>query len=118
MTSMAERSAWIMVIGTLAACSSAASSTPAVSLSMSRITSHPQLLTLAAQVFGHVLVHVLEHRCGARHPAVEQGAVLFGFLLRGQHFGLQFGLQGLVLGIGPPAELREVAPQAADRVAQ
>src|SRR5437763_12678251 len=115
---MAERSAWIMVIGTPLARSCSASWTPAASLSMSRITSHPQLLTLAAQVFGHVLVDVLEHRCGARYPAVEQGAVLFGFLLRGQHFGFQFGLQGLVLGVGPPALVGQVTPQAADRIAQ
>jgi len=63
---------------------------------------------LAAQVFGHLFIDVLEHRCGARHPAVEQAAVLFGFLLRGQHFGFQFGLQGLVFGVGPPALVGQV----------
>jgi hypothetical protein len=89
-----------------------------ISCQYRRITSHPQLLALAAQVFGHVFVDVLEHRRGARHAAIGQRAELFGFLLRGQDFGFQFGLHCSCSASDQAPILRSGAAQAGDRVAQ
>jgi len=49
------------------------------------------LLTLPTQVVGHVLVHVLKDRRGARYLPARQGAEAFGFLLCADDFGFKFG---------------------------
>src|SRR6187455_2739481 len=88
-TSIAERSAWIMVIA-------------ATSASLG-------LAHLVTQVRRHVLVDVLEPRRQRRRVAVEQRAVLGRFLQRGAHLGVQLLRDALVLFIRPGAEADQVA---------
>src|SRR3990167_9470456 len=111
-TSMAERRAWIMVMVVVVM---------AVSSSMLLLwsfMSHPQLLTLALQVLRHLFIDVLEHGRGAWNLATGEGAVLFGFLLRLDHFGFKFGTDRRVFLFGPLANLDQVLLEAGNRIAQ
>src|SRR5690349_17080000 len=80
--------------------------------------SDPQLLTLALQVLRHLFVDVFEHGRGARNLAAGEGAVLFGFFLRSDHFGFQFGADRGVFLFGPLADLDQVLLEARNRITQ
>src|SRR3546814_17403905 len=66
--------------------------------------SDPQLLALPAQVFRHVFVYVFEDAGGAGHVAVDQRAMAFGLFLGRQDLGFEFGLQLVLLAVGPDAQ--------------
>src|SRR5215831_863358 len=100
MTSIAERSAWIIVM--LAIAASALGS---------------RLAQLVVQMRRHVLVDVLEHRLERRRVAVEERAVLGRFLERGGDLGVEFLRDRLVLGLGPGAKPDQVLLQPRDRIA-
>src|SRR3989344_1076011 len=80
--------------------------------------SDPQLLTLALQMLRHLFIDIFEHGRGAWNLAAGKGAVLFGFFLRGDHLGFQFGADGGVFFFGPVANLDQVLLEARDRIAQ
>lgn len=80
--------------------------------------SDPQLLTLALQVLRHLFINVFEHGRGAWNLAAGEGAVLFGFFLRLDHFGLKFGTDYRVFLFGPLANADQVLLEAGNRVAQ
>src|SRR6187200_396780 len=88
-TSIAERSAWIIVMAAMSA-----------SLGLAH---------LVAQVRRDVLVDVLEHRRQRRRVAVEQRAVLRRLLERGTHLGVERLRRLLVLLIRPGAEANQMA---------
>src|SRR5690348_3161127 len=114
MTSIAERSAWTMVIRDVG-CDGAMSRAPAcwpraglcdspsrwlaariTSAAISSgwlVISDPQFLALPAQVRRHVLVDVLEHVGGTGRVAAGQRAVALGLLLgrRNHRLGLLVG---------------------------
>src|SRR3546814_15560355 len=80
--------------------------------------SDPQLLALPAQVFRYVFVYVFEDAGGAGHVAVDQRAMAFGLFLGRQDLGFEFGLQLVLLAVGPDAPPDQVFLEARDRVAQ
>src|SRR5947207_13209723 len=98
-TSIAERSAWIIVMLATASASF-------------------RLAQLVLKMQRHVLVDVLEHRCDRRRVAVEQRAVLRRLLERGAHLRIELLGGRLVLGLRPGAEADQVLLQARDRVAE
>ena len=83
-----------------------------------RSWSDPQLLALAAQVFGHVFVHVLEHVGGTGAVVAAQDAVALGFLERLGDFLVERGAGGLVLRLAPQSALDQMAFESLDRIAQ
>src|SRR5678815_4851083 len=101
MTSIAERSAWIIVMLAIAALAFGA-----------------RLAQLVVQVRRHVLVDVLEHRLERRRVAVEERAVLGRFLERGRDLGIELLRGRLVPGLGPRAETDQVLLQPRDRIAE
>src|SRR6185369_10375467 len=98
-TSIAERSAWIMVMLAIASTTLG-------------------LAQLILQVRRHVLVDVLEHRRDRRRVAVEERAELGRFLERGAHLRIELLGGRLVPGLGPGAEADQVLLQARDRIAE
>src|SRR3982751_2370694 len=98
-TSIAERSAWIMVIA-------------------ATVSALSGLAHLVLQVRRHVPIDVLEHRRQRRRRAVEQRAVLRRFLECGADLGVERLGRLLVLLVGPDAEADQVLLQARDRVAE
>src|SRR5213079_2224891 len=84
-TSIAERSAWIIVMLATASASF-------------------RLAQLVLKMQRHVLVDVLEHRCDRGRVAVEQRAVLRRLLERGAH--LRIELLGARLALGRPRARR------------
>src|SRR5690606_28118771 len=77
-----------------------------------------QLLALAAQVFGHVLVDVVEHLGGAGPQLAAERAVGLGLLERARDLGVVVGAGLLVLFLAPQAALDQVLLEPFDRIAQ
>src|SRR5206468_5238865 len=98
-TSIAERSAWIIVMLAIASASF-------------------RLAQLILKMRRHLLVDVLEHRRDRRRVAVEERAVLRRLLQRCAHLRVELLGGGLVLGLRPGAEADQVLLQARDRVAE
>src|SRR5947208_17114555 len=102
MTSIAERSAWIIVMLAIA----------------SRSVLLPGLTELVLQVRRHVLVDVLEHRLDRRRVAVEERAVLGRLLERSGDLRVELLRRLLVLFVRPRADRDEMLPEAGARVAE
>src|SRR5215831_19913591 len=101
MTSIAERSAWIIVM-----------------LAIAASALRPRLAQLVVQVRWHVLVDVLEHRLERRRVAVEERAVLGRFFQRTRDLGVELLHGRFVLGLRPGAEPDQVLLQPRDRIAE
>src|SRR5947208_1775602 len=102
MTSIAERSAWIIVMLAIA----------------SRSVLLPGLAELVLQVRRHVPVDVLEHRLDRRRVAVEERTVLGRFLERSGDLHVELLRRLLVLFVRPRADRDQMLLQARDGVAE